>query len=139
MEGCRRHNCTSFNFGGNQCELHATFVCEGSEGLVARPGFRYYDVEVGDMIPEVNFTETKMAAAMAPGSVDVNTQNEQHYLRLHLLVMKAGDVLRAKFDSIATPNNLLNELKKHKRMQHKHVASLDQKEFEDDWSLLESN
>ncbi|XP_052815676.1 DNA-directed RNA polymerase subunit beta'-like isoform X2 [Mya arenaria] len=159
----------------------------------------------------------RMAAAMAPGSVDVNTQNEQHYLRLHLLVMKAGDVLRAKFDSIATPNNLLNELKKHKRvidklqkndiitsdqyrlihpnpdskmfdvsllivllrnlcnlqplhpiwkekdnnkifknmhpeianivrirnlrnkMQHKHVASLDQKEFEDDWSLLESS
>ncbi|XP_052815715.1 uncharacterized protein LOC128242562 [Mya arenaria] len=51
MEGCRRHNCTSFNFGENRCELHATFVCEGSEGLEARPGFRYYDVEVGDMIP----------------------------------------------------------------------------------------
>ncbi|WAR11972.1 hypothetical protein MAR_026152, partial [Mya arenaria] len=42
-----------------------------------------------------------MATAVTPKSVDETTQNEQHYLRLHLLVMKAGDVLRAKFDSIS--------------------------------------
>ncbi|XP_052818541.1 uncharacterized protein LOC128244587 [Mya arenaria] len=56
-----------------------------------------------------------MATAVTPKSVDETTQNEQHYLRLHLLVMKAGDVLRAKFDSIVHPNNLLNELRNYKR------------------------
>ncbi|XP_052797548.1 uncharacterized protein LOC128229769 [Mya arenaria] len=56
-----------------------------------------------------------MAAAVTPGSVD-GTQNEQYYLRLHLLLMKAGEVLRAKFDSIISPNDLLNELRNHKRV-----------------------
>ncbi|WAR20881.1 ANK1-like protein [Mya arenaria] len=155
-----------------------------------------------------------MYAAGTPGSVD-GTQNEQYYLRLHLLLMKAGDVFRSKFDSIITPNNLFHELRNHKReidklkkdgilsnaqynllnpnpdsrrfdvsllivllrnicnlqpnnpiwkekdnsnitdtmhpvianivrirnlrneMQHKHVAYLDQEEFEDNWRLLE--
>ncbi|WAR03965.1 hypothetical protein MAR_010523, partial [Mya arenaria] len=154
-----------------------------------------------------------MSGAGTPGSVD-GTQNEQYYLRLHLLLMKAGDVLRTMFDSIITPANLLLELRNHKRvidklkkdgilsndqyillnpnpaskrfdvsllivllrnicnlqpnnpfwkekdnnkitdtmppvianivrirnlrnkMQHKHVAYLDQKEFEDNWRLL---
>ncbi|XP_052798670.1 uncharacterized protein LOC128230442 [Mya arenaria] len=155
-----------------------------------------------------------MSAAGTPGSVD-GTQNEQYYLRLHLLLMKASEVLRTKFDSIITPADLLHELRIHKReidklkkdgilsndqynllnpnpdskrfdvsllivllrnicklqqhnpiwkeydnskitdtmppiianivrirnlrnkMQHKHVAYLDQKEFEDNWRLLE--
>ncbi|XP_052797531.1 uncharacterized protein LOC128229758 [Mya arenaria] len=70
-----------------------------------------------------------MAAAVTPESVD-GTQNEQYYLRLHLLLMKAGEVLREKFDSIVNPNNLLNELRNHKRvidkLQKDGVISRDQ-------------
>ncbi|WAR03940.1 hypothetical protein MAR_010498, partial [Mya arenaria] len=70
-----------------------------------------------------------MLAAGTPGSVD-GTQNEQYFLRLHLLLMKAGEVLREKFDSIVNPNNLLNELRNHKRvidkLQKDGVISRDQ-------------
>ncbi|XP_052816985.1 uncharacterized protein LOC128243320 isoform X2 [Mya arenaria] len=61
---------------------------------------------------------TRMLAAVTPGSVD-GTQNEKYYLRLHLLHMEAGKVLRATFDSIVKPNNLLTELRNHKRVINK--------------------
>ncbi|WAR03953.1 hypothetical protein MAR_010511 [Mya arenaria] len=70
-----------------------------------------------------------MSTAVSPGSVD-GTENEQYYLRLHLLIIKAGEVLRAKFDSIVNPNNLLNELRNHKcvinKLQKDGVISRDQ-------------
>ncbi|KAH3827933.1 hypothetical protein DPMN_129879 [Dreissena polymorpha] len=43
-------------------------------------------------------------------SIDGN-QNEAYYLRLHMLVMEAQKVLRAKFDSIIKPAQLTSTLK----------------------------
>jgi len=49
-ELCRRQNCSSFNFGGNICEIHTSYICENIFVLQTRPGFRYYDVETGAMV-----------------------------------------------------------------------------------------
>ena len=47
---CTRNNCSSFNFGGNTCELMLTYVCEDTETLIPRAGFKHYDVEFGTWI-----------------------------------------------------------------------------------------
>ena len=44
-------------------------------------------------------------------SLDGN-QNEAYYLRLHMLIMEAQKVLRAKFDSIIKPADLTSTLKR---------------------------
>ncbi|XP_052798974.1 uncharacterized protein LOC128230601 [Mya arenaria] len=50
--------------------------------------------------------QSGQSLSMADGN-----QNENNYIRLHLLVMKAGEVLRAKFDSIFPPAKLAYHLK----------------------------
>ena len=38
-------NCKSFNYGGGQCQLMGTALCQGIQQLVSGNGLDYYDVE----------------------------------------------------------------------------------------------
>ncbi|XP_045194704.2 mucin-5AC-like [Mercenaria mercenaria] len=52
LSECSQRNCSSFNFGSGECHLHNTYLCDdGGQSLVSWSGFKYYDVEVGPMIP----------------------------------------------------------------------------------------
>jgi hypothetical protein len=50
LSECSRRNCSSFNFGNGECHLYNSYLC-ADQTLIVLSGFKYYDVEYGDMIP----------------------------------------------------------------------------------------